>query len=174
MARLVTLGALALLAVAEVAAVLALVDALGTATALLVLGLDMLLGMVIMNWAARGPVDDRGWRIAAGAFVALPGLVLDLVGVLLLVPATRSWLKARVARGTESALRRRGVSVITVTDPSGVRRSTVVPGDIIAGEVVDTGDPAPATPTDRADGTSEPGPRVVRGEIAGPEEESSE
>lgn len=170
MARLLTLGALALLAVAEVAAVIALVDALGSATALLVLGLDMLLGMVIMRWAARGPVEDRGWRIAAGAFVALPGLVLDLVGVLLLVPAIRPWLKARVARGTESALRRRGVSVITVTDPSGVRRSTVVPGDVIAGEVIDVGDPAPSTPTDRADGTSEPGPRIVRGEIAGTED----
>jgi UPF0716 protein FxsA len=173
MARLLTLAVLALLAVAEVAAVLALVDTLGTATALLVLGLDMALGMVIMRWAARGPVEDRGWRIAAGAFVALPGLVLDLVGILLLVPPIRSWLKERVARGTESALRRRGVSVITVTDPSGARRSTVVPGDIITGEVVDAGDPAPGTPTDRADGMSEPGPRVVRGEIAGPEDGTS-
>jgi UPF0716 family protein affecting phage T7 exclusion len=171
MARLLTLGTLALLAVAEVAAVLALVDTLGPATTLLVLGLDMLLGMVIMSWAARGPAADRGWRIAAGAFIALPGLVLDLVGVLLLVPASRDWIKRRVARGTESALRRRGVSVVTVTDSDGVRRSTVVPGDVISGEVVDVVDPG--MPQDRADGMSEPGPRVVRGEIAGPEDPSS-
>jgi hypothetical protein len=69
-------------------------------------------------------------------------------------------------------MRKRGVSVITVTDATGAPRTTVVPGDVIPGQVVE-GDPAPggssgADTTDRAGGEPEPGPRVVRGEIAGP------
>lgn len=182
MTRLLTLGGLAVLAVAEVAAVLLLVDSLGPTTTLLVLSLDVLLGLVLIRWAARGPVQDRGWRLAGGAFVALPGLVLDLVGVLLLVPGTRAWVRGHVARGTQSALRRHGVSVVTVTDPAGMPRATVVPGDVIPGVVVEpdaAGQPErqppgrqsePATPTDRAGGAPGPGPRVVRGELAGTEE----
>jgi hypothetical protein len=86
-------------------------------------------------------------------------------------------------------MRKRGVSVITVTDATGAPRTTVVPGDVIPGQVVE-GDPAPqdqapqhpapqsAAPqsasgddaTDRAGSEPEPGPRVVRGEIAGPQD----
>ncbi len=40
-------------------------------------------------------------------------------------------------------MRKRGVSVITVTDASGAQRTTVVPGDVIPGQVVE-GDAAPA------------------------------
>jgi hypothetical protein len=45
----------------------------------------------------------------------------------------------------------------------------VVPGDVIPGQVVEGDIPAGgATTTDRAGSEPEPGPRVVRGEIAGP------
>lgn len=173
MARFATLLGLALLVAAEVAALMFLVDALGAGGAMLVLAADMLLGLLVMRWAARGPAADRGWRIAGGAVIALPGLVLDLVGLALLVRPVREWLKGHIVRRTESALRRRGVSVVTVTDQSGVRRTTVVPGDVISGEVLD--EPAgptmaPGTPTDRGGSSPNPGPRVVRGEIAGTEE----
>jgi hypothetical protein len=81
-------------------------------------------------------------------------------------------------------MRKRGVSVITVTDATGAPRTTVVPGDVIPGQVVE-GDPAPQDhvpqhpapqsasgmdATDRAGSEPEPGPRVVRGEIAGPQD----
>jgi hypothetical protein len=68
-------------------------------------------------------------------------------------------------------MRARGVSVITVTDASGAQRTTVVPGDVIPGQVVGgeatPADPSGGTATDRAGGEPDPGPRVVRGEIAG-------
>ncbi len=116
----------------------------------------------------------RGWRIAGGAFIALPGLVLDLVGLALLVPPVQRWVAGHVLRGTEAAMRTRGVSVITVTDASGAPRTTVVPGDVIPGQVVEDAaapsEPAGGNATDRAGSAPEPGPRVVRGEIAGTED----
>jgi len=170
MARFLTLAVLAVLAVAEVAAVLALVDAVGGPLALLLLLLDVVAGLAVMRWGARSLPPVRGWRIAAGAFIALPGLVLDLVGLLLLVGPVQRWVSGHLLRGTEAAMRKRGVSVITVTDASGAPRTTVVPGDVIPGQVVE-GDtpsaPAGGRTTDRAGGEPDPGPRVVRGEIAG-------
>jgi UPF0716 protein FxsA len=166
MVRFLTLVTLAALAAAEVAAVMALVDRFGSFYTLLVLALDMLLGMVLMSRAARTPGPDRGWRVAAGAFIALPGLVLDLVGVLLLVAPVRRWAMAHLARGTESALRRRGVSVVTVTDANGTARTTVVPGDVVVGEVVPE-DPETTWkhPAQPPQGTSDGAPRVIRGEL---------
>ena len=172
MARFLTLAFLAALAVAEVAAVLALVDRFGGPVALMVLLLDVVAGLAVIRWGARSLPPARGWRIAAGAFIALPGLVLDLVGLALLVPPIQRWVSGHVLRGTEAAMRKRGVSVITVTDASGAQRTTVVPGDVIPGQVVE-GDAAPAdssgaNATGRAGSEPDPGPRVVRGEIAGP------
>jgi UPF0716 protein FxsA len=174
MARFLTLAFLAALAVAEVAAVLALVDRFGGAVAMLVLVLDVVAGMAVIRWGARTAPPARGWRMAAGAFIALPGLVLDLVGLALLVPPIQRWVSGHILRGTEAAMRKRGVSVITVTDATGAPRTTVVPGDVIPGQVVE-GDPAPQSAsgddtTDRAGSEPEPGPRVVRGEIAGPQD----
>jgi UPF0716 family protein affecting phage T7 exclusion len=165
MARFATLLLLALLTVAEVAAVVALEQRLGAFTTLLVLGLDMLLGIVIMAWALRSP-PPRGWRLLAGAIVALPGLVLDVVGVALLVPSVQRWFSAHVTRGTESLLRRQGMSVVTVTDAAGTRRTTVVPGDVVPGEVVP---PEASTPSDTTPNGPAQRPGVIRGELAGPE-----
>lgn len=169
MGRFLALLLLALLTAAEVAAVLWLVDTMGSLGALLVLCIDMVAGILVMRWALRGSQAERGWRLAAGAFIALPGLVLDLVGLALLVPVVRDWLRRSVLRGTESALRRRGVSVVTVTDASGNLRTTVVPGDVIPGEVVAPEGPA-GTTKDPGAGAPGSGPSVVRGEIAGPDE----
>jgi UPF0716 protein FxsA len=172
MTRFLTLALLALLAVAEVAAVLALVDRFGGPVALMVLLLDVVAGLAVIRWGARSQPPARGWRIAAGAFIALPGLVLDFVGLALLVPPIQRWVSGHVLRGTEAAMRKRGVSVITVTDASGAPRTTVVPGDVIPGEVVQTDSTTSGSSggnaTDRAGDEPEPGPRVVRGEIAGP------
>jgi UPF0716 family protein affecting phage T7 exclusion len=171
MARLLVLAALAGLAVAEVAAVLALVDFLGPAPTVGVLALDMLLGILVMRWAVRGPAVGRGWRLTAGAFIALPGLVLDAVGAMLLIPAVQSWAQTRVMAGTQTVLRRQGLSVVTVTDPGGGQRTTVVTGDVIAGQVVD---PDSANGADHsnppASGPGQDGTPTVRGELAGPDE----
>jgi hypothetical protein len=162
---------LALLTVAEVAAVIALTDWLGPAGALLVLGLDVAVGLMVVSWGARSAPPQRGWRMASGAVIAIPGLVLDLVGALMLVPPVQRWLSRHMTRGTQSLLRRQGVSVVTVTDAAGMPRTTVVPGDVIPGEVVEGGSPDPGTPTDRAGEKPDTGPRVVRGEIAGPDDQ---
>lgn len=167
MTRLLVLVFLAVLTAAEIAAVLALVQWLGPILAFVVLALDVLVGITVMRWAARGPAKDRGLKITAGAFIALPGLVLDLVGLALLIPAVRQWVRSSVMRGTESALRRSGISVMTVTAPG-----DVIPGAVIVDEPTQAGgrpagEPAqpprqggPGSPADR-DGV----PRVVRGEI---------
>lgn len=170
MARLLVLAGLAALTVAEVAAVMALVGRLGAATTLLVLAADMLLGVVVIRWAARGPVEGRGWRLTAGAFIALPGLVLDVVGALLLVPGVQRWMSRRVTAGTESLLRRQGMRVVTVTDATGAERTTVVPGEVIPGQVVDDDVPGAESAPERAAEHGDPGPRIIRGEIAPPED----
>ena len=182
MVRFLVLALLAALTVAEIAAVVALVDSFGGAVALVVLFLDVVAGLSVIRWGARSQPPVRGWRIAAGAFIALPGLVLDLVGLVLLVPPVQAWVSGHFLRGTEAALRKRGVSVVTVTDANGAPRTTVVPGEVIPGEVVE-GDGGPGsssgdTPgraqggstTDRGGSEPHPGPDVVRGEILGPQD----
>lgn len=168
MARLLTLALLALLAVAEVATILALVDAVGGPMALALLGIDVLVGLLVIRWGAASQPPQRGWRIGAGAVIALPGFVLDAVGLALLVPPLQRWLSGHVLRGTESALRRAGVSVVTVTDATGVPRTTVVPGDVIPGTVVEESgtDVPPGAPGDPTTAHEDAAPRVVRGEIA--------
>lgn len=168
MTRFLVLAFLAALAVAEVAAVVALEQRLGALPTMLLLGLDMLVGVLIMGWAMR-TAPPRGWRLLAGAVIALPGLVLDVVGLALLVPAVQRWASAHVTRGTESVLRRQGMSVVTVTDAGGVRRTTVVPGDVVPGEVVDAGPDAAGGSAGTADDPAQR-PGVIRGELAGPQE----
>ena len=173
MTRFLTLAFLALLAVAEVAAVLALVDRFGGPVALMVLLLDVVAGLAVIRWGARSQPPARGWRIAAGAFIALPGLVLDLVGLALLVPPIQRWVSGHVLRGTEAAMRKRGVSVITVTDASGRPAHDSRPGGCDprggrGGGLNHDRRSSGGNATDRAGDEPEPGPRVVRGEIAGP------
>lgn len=164
MGRFLVLLSLALLTIAEIGAVMWLYNWIGPAGTILVLGMDMALGIWIMRWAVRSPADqDRGWKLAGGAVIALPGLVLDLFGLALVVPATRRVLKRALARNMETAARRGGMSVITVTAPDGSQQTTVVQGDVIPGEVVDLSD-APPGPA----GSQPPGQgKVIRGEILG-------
>lgn len=180
MARFLSLVLLALLTVLEVAVLLALIDSLGAFGALLVLALDVLAGLFVVRWGIGSRPPARGWRIAAGVFISLPGLVLDLVGLVLLVPVAQRWISGHVLRGTRAVLRRQGVSVVTVTDPDGATRTTVVPGDVVVGDVIDQDEPGPAGPgsadqhpdstPDRGGDAPRPGPGVVRGELLGPEE----
>jgi UPF0716 protein FxsA len=164
MGRFLVLLVLALLTIAEVASVLALYDWVGLGGTAVILGLDMFFGVLIMRWAAASPPEkDRGWKVAGGAIVAFPGLVLDLFGLALLFPPTRKVLKRALARNVESAARRSGVSVITVTGADGMPQTTVVQGDVIAGEVVEPPTAGPTSPKPDAGGP----PGVIRGEIVG-------
>lgn len=164
MRRFVTLAVLALFTALEVGAVVALQSLLGTPGVLLVLCLDVLAGLFVMSWGVRSRPPQRGWRLAGGAVIALPGLVLDLVGLVLLVPPVQRFLGSHAERGTAEWLRRNHMSVITVTDAGGVQRTTVVNGDVIGGEVI--------AESESASGFSDGGAPVVRGEIQGGGERS--
>lgn len=170
MARFLTLLALALLTIAEIGAVLWLYDAIGPVGTFAVLGMDMFLGLVLIRVAATSAnPTDRGWKVAGGAIIALPGLVLDLVGLAFWLPPTRALFKKVLSRNVAVMASRSGMSVVTVTGPDGQPVTTVVQGDVVPGEVVDppnaAGAPAATYPPDS--GSS--GPRVIRGEIvAGP------
>ncbi len=178
MARFLTLALLAVLAVAEVAAVVALVDVAGATTALLLLILDVLVGLYVLRWGARSQPPARGWRMAGGAIIAIPGFVLNVVGGLLLIPALQRWVSGHVLRSTTQALRKRGVSIVTVTDATGAPRTTVVPGAVIPGEVIDPEAQAPTHGEAGGAPGSAPGrapdhdggPPVVRGEIVSPDD----
>lgn len=161
MRRFWVLLALALLTILEVGAWLTIAERFGAGGALGLLLGQAVVGIAIMRWGARSSPADRGWRISGGALIAFPGLLLGLVGVALIIPTSREAIKRAMTRKAEDAMRRSGMSVITVTGDDGSPVTTVVPGDVISGEVV-------TRPTDRTGApqdASQSGPRVVRGEL---------
>jgi hypothetical protein len=127
----------------------------------------------VMRWGLGSPPGPRGFRIAGGAFIVLPGLVLDLVGLALLLTPVQEWVRGHLTRTTEDVLGRSGISVVRMTS------TEVIPGSVIPEEHRTTGStrapgapgsdersyPGPGTPTDRAGSEPDPGPRVIRGEI---------
>ncbi|MGV1004203.1 MAG: hypothetical protein ACOYEV_05435 [Candidatus Nanopelagicales bacterium] len=167
MKRFVVLSTLALLTVLEVGSWVLLRDNIGPLAVVMVLLLDMIVGIAIMRWGALSQPPERVWRITGGAIIAFPGLVLDLVGVALIVPATRRLITGSVQRKAEEAVRRSGMSVVTVTGADGSRVTTVMPGDVIAGEVIadDAGAGVPPQPQSR-----EVRKEILSGEIIPPSE----
>lgn len=161
MKRLVVLSTLALLTILEVGSWVLLHDNVGPVAAVMVLLLDMIVGVAIMRWGALSQPPERAWRMIGGAIIAFPGLILDLVGIALIVPTTRKWIVDPVQRKAEEAVRRSGMSVVTVTGADGVGVTTVVPGDIIAGEVI----PDDSTAPRQAQPARSPAEPVIRGEI---------
>lgn len=140
MTRFLTLLALALLAAAEVTAVIWLAEQFGPLGALSVVGLDVFLGIYLFGIAARSVGEQRGWRMAAAAVIALPGLVLDLVGLALYLPSVQQFVIKNLRNSAHEAFARQGVSVVTVTDATGMPKTAFIQGDVIAGEVVDISD----------------------------------
>ncbi len=171
MRRFGVLATLALLTILEVGAWLAIGQRIGLAGALAVVIAQAIAGVAVMRWAARGDAVDRGWRIAGGALIAFPGLLLGLVGVALIVPTTRALIKEAMTRKAEEAIRRSGMSVVTVTGADGGLVTTLVEGDVISGEVIKGGSAARAGGQNQTDRTgtssdaSPSGPQIIRGEL---------
>ena len=133
--------------VIEIVALVALGSAIGLGWTLLVL----LAGSVLGLWLARREgvraaqaLTDGLLVAAAGVLLFVPGLVTDLVGLLLLVPPIRSVVRRRLVRAAEerspelrSARIRAQAPVVDgeVVEPDAPRpdrlviEGTVVPGD---------------------------------------------
>lgn len=110
----------------------------------------------IRDAAASGGVPaesmgDSGTLFAGGTLVAIPGLLTDVLGLLLIVPITRRLLQRQLGLALARNIRRRGVTVVTTTSSTGATVTRVVPGDVIQGEIVergpteDSGGPRPPT-----------------------------
>lgn len=57
--------------------------------------------------------------LVGGAFLLTPGLLTDLAGFSLLVPATRRWIQRRIRKGVERRIASGELQVWTVGAPSG-------------------------------------------------------
>lgn len=85
-------------------------------------------------------LGDAGLKFLAGVLIMVPGLLTDIVGLLLLIPFVR-----RLARGLGIAAfarwaTRRNMSVVT-TNVDGVTVTRMVPGDVVAGDVIRRSEP---------------------------------
>jgi UPF0716 protein FxsA len=123
------------LPLAELYVILKVGDAIGVVPTILLLAADSVLGSVLLraqgrsvwrrfnNALAEGKMPHREvidgvLVIFGGAFLITPGFITDIVGLLLLLPPTRSLIRSqvvrrlgrRVAGGVASGPRRRGPS----------------------------------------------------------------
>lgn len=100
-------------------------------------------------------VGDAAVMFGCGVFIAVPGFVTTGLGLVALLPPVRRWIRSVVRRSFERAARRRGMSVVTTT-VDGVRVTRIVPGDVVAGHVVQpsanaddpSGHSGPSNPSD--------------------------
>lgn len=100
-----------------------------------------------------GEVGDSALLFVAGLLIAVPGFLTDVLGGLLTIPplrrAVRRWSSGFITR----RLSARGLSVVTTT-VDGNRVTRVVPGDVVAGDVIRRTDDDP-------NGQSDPQPRRI-------------
>jgi UPF0716 protein FxsA len=82
-------------------------------------------------------VPDRGMVATGGLLLILPGLLTDLVGLVLVIPATRP-LARRVLALLAAALVGRAGTIAVAPPPTSGQPST--PGPVIRGEVLDSRD----------------------------------
>lgn len=101
-----------------------------------------------------GEVGDAAVLFGGGILIAAPGFVTDFLGLLCVIPPTRRLSRRLLGVLIARRLRRSGVSVVTTTI-DGVRVTRVVPGDVIAGEVIREGPAATDQPPPPAGGQSE-------------------
>ncbi|OFT90318.1 FxsA family protein [Corynebacterium sp. HMSC28B08] len=132
----------------ELVAFLALGWAVGFGWALLiVLGL-FILGIAVAMWQMRSLAtrvaqrtdrpgaltDDAALSCVGAVFVALPGLVSSLLGLLLLLPPTRALVRRIISVRAQRALQNFGGSSFVTVSGFGAPQSKNVPG---WGEVID-------------------------------------
>ena len=85
-------------------------------------------------------VPDRGMVATGGLLLMLPGMLTDLAGLILVIPATRP-LARRVLTGLGAALLGRRGTIAVAPPPTTAPPSTS--GPIIRGEVLDSRDQNP-------------------------------
>jgi UPF0716 protein FxsA len=95
--------------------------------------------------APESRVPDRGMVATGGLLLILPGLLTDLVGLVLVIPATRPIARRVLAVVTAALVGRAGTIAVPARPPRSAPPST--PGPVIRGEVLDSRDesPPPAT-----------------------------
>ena len=86
-----------------------------------------------------GDVGDAALLFLAGLLLAVPGLLTDVVALVLLVPPTRRLVRSITGRTVGRRIRARGYSVTTAT-VDGMTVTRLHEGDVIAGRVVDSRD----------------------------------
>ena len=89
---------------------------------------------------AAAAVGDASLLFVAGLLIAIPGLVSSLLGILMLIRPVRRLLGGGIVVLFTRRLRRRGLSMTSTYDASGMRVTRIVPGDVVEGEVIN--DPA--------------------------------
>lgn len=110
----------------------------------------------------EGGVGDSGLLFAAGGLIFIPGFVTDIIGILLLLPPVRKLTRRWGAGLISRRLRAQGMSVVTTT-VDGKTVTRVVPGDVVAGDVIRRTDDAPGT-TPPTNGPRKQLPRDDRGQ----------
>lgn len=93
----------------------------------------------------EGTVGDSALLFAAGLLIAIPGFLTDLIGLLLMIPPLRRLVRRWAAGVITRRLQARGLSVLT-TNVDGTTVTRVVPGDVVAGEVISRADEDPTKP----------------------------
>jgi UPF0716 protein FxsA len=90
-----------------------------------------------------GEVGDHALTFLGGLLIAVPGFVTDLLGMLLVLPPTRSLIRRAAGRSVRRRVRTAGFTVIETTGPDGKPVAQVFDGDVVRGEVIDRHDDPP-------------------------------
>lgn len=147
----------------------------GPTIALLAVGFAV--GILIMRWAGMsaaaslrsaartgalpgGDVGAHALTFLGGLLIMVPGFLTDLIGLLLVLPPTRSLVRRTVGRALGRRVRAAGFTVIETTQADGTRVSRMYEGDVVQGEVVQRHDEPPGG-TASPEGSS-PGQDVER------------
>lgn len=91
---------------------------------------------------AADQIGDSGLLLAGGVLFAIPGVLTDLIAVLLVIPATRRGCRRPVAAFLGRGLRDAGVAVSStrIDGDGGLGRSQGSSGDVIVGDVIERHD----------------------------------
>lgn len=81
-------------------------------------------------------MGDSGLLFLGGVLLAVPGILTDAAGILLIIPWTRRICRRPLAAFLGRGLRAQGVTVITTATRTGAQPTGMPPGDVIRGEVI--------------------------------------
>ncbi len=107
-------------------------------------------------------VGDSGIKFVAGALITTPGFVTDVIGLILLIPPVRTLARRGAALWFVRWARGKNMSVIK-TNVDGATVTRVVPGDVVAGDVIHREDADPDADTREQQHPDTP--RGPRGEL---------